>query len=57
LGDSFKVEHQPAFALVVIQLEAERSIGAEVGTTVSMSANVSTFTARGGSGFSFGGDN
>ncbi|HEX4945403.1 MAG TPA: TIGR00266 family protein [Blastocatellia bacterium] len=39
-GYSYKVEHQPAFALAVIQLEAERSICAEAGAMVSMSANV-----------------
>ena len=39
-GYSFKVLHQPAFALAVIQLEAERSICAEAGAMVSMSANV-----------------
>lgn len=39
-GYSFKVLHQPAFVLAVIQLEAERSICAEAGAMVSMSANV-----------------
>ncbi len=39
-GYSFKVEHQPSFALAIIQLEAERSICAEAGAMVSMSANV-----------------
>lgn len=39
-GYSFKILHQPAFALAVIQLEAERSICAEAGAMVSMSANV-----------------
>jgi uncharacterized protein (TIGR00266 family) len=39
-GYSFQVLHQPSFALAVIQLEAERSICAEAGAMVSMSANV-----------------
>jgi uncharacterized protein (TIGR00266 family) len=40
LGYKFEVLHQPSFALAVIQLEAERSICAEAGAMVSMSANV-----------------
>lgn len=39
-GYHFEVLHQPAFSLAVIQLEPERSICAEAGAMVSMSANV-----------------
>lgn len=39
-GYHFEVLHQTAFSLAVIQLEAERSICAEAGAMVSMSANV-----------------
>jgi uncharacterized protein (TIGR00266 family) len=39
-GYSYEVLHQPAFSLAVIQLQPERSICAEAGAMVSMSANV-----------------
>ena len=39
-GYSFEVLHQPSFSLAVIHLEPERSICAEAGAMVSMSANV-----------------
>lgn len=39
-GYRFEVLHQPAFSLAVIHLDAERSICAEAGAMVSMSANV-----------------
>jgi uncharacterized protein (TIGR00266 family) len=39
-GYSYEVLHQPAFSLAVIKLQAERSICAEAGAMVSMSANV-----------------
>jgi uncharacterized protein (TIGR00266 family) len=39
-GYSFQIEHQPAFSLAVLQLQAEQSIMAEAGAMVSMSANV-----------------
>lgn len=39
-GYSFEIQHQPAFSLAVLTLEAEQSIMAEAGAMVSMSANV-----------------
>jgi uncharacterized protein (TIGR00266 family) len=39
-GYSYEILHQPAFALAVVQLQAEQSIMAEAGAMVSMSANV-----------------
>jgi uncharacterized protein (TIGR00266 family) len=39
-GYSYEILHQPAFALAVVQLQAEQSIMAESGAMVSMSANV-----------------
>lgn len=39
-GYSYEVLHQPSFSLAVVRLEAERSICAEAGAMVSMSANV-----------------
>lgn len=39
-GYSYEVLHQPAFSLAVVKLETERSICAEAGAMVSMSANV-----------------
>lgn len=39
-GYKYEVLHQPAFSLVMIQLQAEQSIQAEAGAMVSMSANV-----------------
>src|SRR6266850_3761597 len=39
-GYSFQIEHQPAFSLAVLQLQAEQSIMAEAGAMVSMSANI-----------------
>jgi uncharacterized protein (TIGR00266 family) len=39
-GYSYRIEHQPAFSLAVLKLQAEQSIMAEAGAMVSMSANV-----------------
>jgi uncharacterized protein (TIGR00266 family) len=39
-GYSWKIEHQGAFALAVINLQPEQTIAAEAGAMVSMSANV-----------------
>jgi uncharacterized protein (TIGR00266 family) len=39
-GYTWSIEHQGAFALAVLQLQAEQSISAEAGAMVSMSANV-----------------
>lgn len=39
-GYRYEVQHQPAFSLAVIQLQAEQSIQAEAGAMVSMSANI-----------------
>ncbi len=39
-GYSYEILHQPAFALAVVQLQAEASIQAEAGAMVSMSANI-----------------
>jgi uncharacterized protein (TIGR00266 family) len=39
-GYSYQIEHQPAFSLAVLQLQAEQSIMAEAGAMVSMSANI-----------------
>jgi uncharacterized protein (TIGR00266 family) len=40
VGYRYEVQHQPAFSLAVIQLQAEQSIQAEAGAMVSMSANI-----------------
>ncbi|HSQ24648.1 MAG TPA: TIGR00266 family protein [Pyrinomonadaceae bacterium] len=39
-GYSFEIQHQPAFSLAVLSLQAEQSITAESGAMVSMSANI-----------------
>jgi uncharacterized protein (TIGR00266 family) len=39
-GYSYSIQHQPAFSLAVLQLQAEQSIMAEAGAMVSMSANI-----------------
>ena len=39
-GYSYQIEHQPAFSLAVLNLQAEQSIMAEAGAMVSMSANI-----------------
>jgi uncharacterized protein (TIGR00266 family) len=39
-GYTWSIEHQGAFALAVVNLQAEQSISAEAGAMVSMSANV-----------------
>jgi uncharacterized protein (TIGR00266 family) len=39
-GYSYHIQHQPAFSLAILQLQAEQSIMAEAGAMVSMSANV-----------------
>ena len=39
-GYTWVIEHQGAFALAVIQLQAEQTIAAEAGAMVSMSANI-----------------
>lgn len=39
-GYSWKIEHQGAFALAVVDLKAEQAISAEAGAMVSMSANI-----------------
>jgi uncharacterized protein (TIGR00266 family) len=39
-GYTWSIEHQGAFALAVVQLQAEQSISAEAGAMVSMSGNV-----------------
>jgi len=39
-GYSYQIEHQPAFSLAIVKLEAEQSIMAEAGAMVSMSANI-----------------
>ncbi len=39
-GYTWSIEHQGAFALAVVQLQAEQTIAAEAGAMVSMSANV-----------------
>jgi uncharacterized protein (TIGR00266 family) len=39
-GYNWAIEHQGAFALAVVQMQAEQSISAEAGAMVSMSSNV-----------------
>jgi uncharacterized protein (TIGR00266 family) len=39
-GYTWSIEHQGAFALAVVQLQAEQTIAAEAGAMVSMSANI-----------------
>ena len=39
-GYSYQIEHQPAFSLAIVNLQAEQSIMAEAGAMVSMSANI-----------------
>jgi len=39
-GYTYQIEHQPAFSLAVLKLQAEQSIMAEAGAMVSMSANI-----------------
>jgi len=39
-GYSWRIEHQGAFALAIINLQAEQAIAAEAGAMVSMSANI-----------------
>lgn len=39
-GYSYEIQHQPAFSLAVLKLQAEQSIMAEAGAMVSMSANI-----------------
>jgi uncharacterized protein (TIGR00266 family) len=39
-GYSYQIEHQPAFSLAILNLQAEQSIMAEAGAMVSMSANI-----------------
>ena len=39
-GYTWQIEHQGAFALAVVNLQAEQSISAEAGAMVSMSANI-----------------
>jgi len=39
-GYTWRIEHQGAFALAVIELQPEQSISAEAGAMVSMSANI-----------------
>src|SRR5881227_7949 len=39
-GYTYQIEHQPAFSLAVVELQAEQSIMAEAGAMVSMSANI-----------------
>jgi uncharacterized protein (TIGR00266 family) len=39
-GYSYQIEHQPAFSLAILKLQAEQSIMAEAGAMVSMSANI-----------------
>jgi uncharacterized protein (TIGR00266 family) len=39
-GYSYNIQHQPAFSLAVLSLQAEQSIMAEAGAMVSMSANI-----------------
>ena len=39
-GYTWAIEHQGAFALAVVQLQAEQTIAAEAGAMVSMSANI-----------------
>jgi uncharacterized protein (TIGR00266 family) len=39
-GYSFEIQHQPAFSLAILSLQAEQSIMAEAGAMVSMSANI-----------------
>ncbi|MFN2501316.1 MAG: TIGR00266 family protein [Pyrinomonadaceae bacterium] len=39
-GYEWSIEHQGAFALAVVQLQAEQTIAAEAGAMVSMSANI-----------------
>src|SRR4051812_4622294 len=39
-GYTYQIEHQPAFSLAILKLQAEQSIMAEAGAMVSMSANI-----------------
>lgn len=43
-GYTWSIEHQGAFALAVVQLQAEQTIAAEAGAMVSMSANVDLYS-------------
>ncbi|MFT3745281.1 MAG: TIGR00266 family protein [Pyrinomonadaceae bacterium] len=43
-GYTWAIEHQGAFALAVVQLQAEQAIAAEAGAMVSMSANVDLYS-------------
>jgi uncharacterized protein (TIGR00266 family) len=50
-GYTWAIEHQGAFALAVVNLQAEQSICAEAGAMVSMSANVDLYSEMKGGVF------
>ena len=50
-GYTWRIEHQGAFALAVIELQAEQAISAEAGAMVSMSANVDLYAEMKGGVF------
>ena len=50
-GYSWHIEHQGAFALAVVDLQAEQAISAEAGAMVSMSANVELYSEMKGGVF------
>ncbi len=50
-GYTWAIEHQGAFALAVVNLQAEQSISAEAGAMVSMSANVDLYSEMKGGVF------
>jgi uncharacterized protein (TIGR00266 family) len=51
LGYTWAIEHQGAFALAVVNLQAEQAISAEAGAMVSMSANVDLYAEMKGGVF------
>lgn len=50
-GYTWEIEHQGAFALAVVKLQAEQAIHAEAGAMVSMSANVDLYSEMKGGVF------
>jgi uncharacterized protein (TIGR00266 family) len=50
-GYTWAIEHQGAFALAVVNLQAEQAISAEAGAMVSMSANVDLYSEMKGGVF------
>ena len=50
-GYTWSIEHQGAFALAVVQLQAEQTIAAEAGAMVSMSGNIDLYSEMKGGVF------